>query len=66
MLTAFTHSVVAPLYFSRKEAVMWTFFFILALIGVMGLLFYLLFELNELEKKIGALAESLRKHYEVT
>lgn len=45
---------------------MWTFFFILALIGVMGLLFYLVMELNELEKKIGALAESLRKHYEIT
>ena len=45
---------------------MWTFFFILAIVGVMGLLFYLVLELNELEKKIAALAESLRKHYEIT
>ncbi len=45
---------------------MWTFFFIIALIGVLGLLFYLMLELNELEKQISALAESLRKHYEIT
>jgi len=43
---------------------MWTFFFILALIGVLGLLFYLIIELNELEKRISGLAEALRKHYE--
>ena len=45
---------------------MWTFFFIIALIGVLGLLFYLMLELNELEKRIGSLAEQLRKHYEIT
>ena len=45
---------------------MWTFFFIIALIGIMGLLFYLMLELNELEKRINALAESIRKHYEIT
>ena len=45
---------------------MWTFFFIIALIGVLGLVFYLVLELNELEKRVNALAESLRKHYEIT
>ena len=45
---------------------MWTFFFIIALIGVLGLLFYLMLELNELEKRIGTLADLLRKHYEIT
>ena len=45
---------------------MWTFFFILALIGVLGLLFYLMLELNELEKQTATLAELLRKHYEIT
>ena len=43
---------------------MWTFFFIIALIGVLGLLFYLVLELNELEKRITTLAEAIRKHYE--
>jgi hypothetical protein len=33
---------------------------------VMGLLFYLVIELNELEKRITALGENLRKHYEIT
>ncbi|MBN1760394.1 MAG: hypothetical protein JW863_18845 [Chitinispirillaceae bacterium] len=45
---------------------MWTFFFIIALVGVLGLLFYLMLELNELEKLVGSLAELLRKHYEIT
>ncbi|MBN1309278.1 MAG: hypothetical protein JXA18_15245 [Chitinispirillaceae bacterium] len=45
---------------------MWTVFFIIALVGTLGLLFYLMLELNELEKKITTLAESLRKHYGVT
>ena len=45
---------------------MWTFFFIIALIGILGLLFYLMIELNELEKQISSLAEALRKHYEIT
>jgi hypothetical protein len=45
---------------------MWTIFFIIALIGILGLLFYLLLVLNELEKQINALAESIRKHYEIT
>lgn len=45
---------------------MWTFFFILSLIGVLGLVFYLMLELNELEKKITSLAEAIRKHYEIT
>ena len=45
---------------------MWTFFFIIALIGVLGLVFYLMLELNELEKQIASLAETLRKHYEIT
>ena len=45
---------------------MWTFFFIIALVGIMGLLFYLVLQLNELEKKITTLAESIRRHYEIT
>lgn len=45
---------------------MWTFFFIIALISILGLLFYLMLELNELEKQISALAESIRRHYEIT
>jgi hypothetical protein len=45
---------------------MWTFFFILALVGVLCLVVYLMVELNELEKRVNALSESLRKHYEIT
>lgn len=43
---------------------MWTFFFILAIFGIVGLMFYLLLELNELEKKITAIVQEIRKHYE--
>ncbi len=45
---------------------MWTFFFIIALIGILGLLFYLVIELNELEKRFTTFAELLREHYEIT
>lgn len=45
---------------------MWTFFLIVALFGVMALLFYLVIELNELEKKIATLADEIRKHYEAS
>lgn len=45
---------------------MWTFFFVIALLGVLGLLFYLILELNELEKRVSTLAETLRKHYETS
>ena len=43
---------------------MWTFFLALAVLGVFVLLFYLLIELNELEKKVTGFAEEIRKHYE--
>lgn len=42
---------------------MWTFFFIIAIVGVLALMFYLLIELNELEKKITAIAQELKNHY---
>lgn len=45
---------------------MWTFFLILAIFGVMALLFYLVIELNELEKRIATLADEIRKNYETT
>ena len=37
---------------------------IVAVIGVIALLFYLMVELNELEKSVGLLAEKCAKHYE--
>lgn len=45
---------------------MWTFFFICAIIGVIGLLFYLILQLNELEKQVLSLTEKIKKHYEIT
>ncbi|NLD98291.1 MAG: hypothetical protein GX640_00320 [Fibrobacter sp.] len=44
---------------------MWNFFLILSLLGVLVLIFYLIIELNELEKKITNLAEQIKKHYDV-
>jgi nitric oxide reductase large subunit len=43
---------------------MWTVFLILMLVASIGLLFYILIELNEAEKKVVTLAEGIRKHYE--
>ncbi len=43
---------------------MWTVFFVIALLGIVLLLFYILIELNEFEKKINTLVEEIRKHYE--
>ncbi len=43
---------------------MWTVFLILMLVASIGLLFYILIELNEAEKKVIALSDSIRKHYE--
>ncbi len=43
---------------------MWTVFLILMLVASIGLLFYILIELNEAEKKVVDLSESIRKHYE--
>ena len=43
---------------------MFTFFLILAVVGIIALLFYLVVELNELEKAVSALVEKLKKHYE--
>lgn len=45
---------------------MWTFFFILSILGVIVLLFYLTLQLNELEKLVASLTEKIRKHYEIT
>lgn len=43
---------------------MWTVFFIFALLGVVVLLFYILIELNDFEKKLNQIAEDIKKHYE--
>ena len=43
---------------------MWIVFFTFAVLGVLVLMFYLLLELNELEKKITSLAQSIKDHYE--
>jgi hypothetical protein len=43
---------------------MWFVFFFLFLIGAMALLFYLLIELNEFEKKINTAIEDIKNHYE--
>ena len=43
---------------------MFTVLLILAALGVVALCFYLVVELNELEKSIGTLAENITKHYE--
>jgi hypothetical protein len=42
---------------------MWFFFFILAIFGVIALLFYLIVQLNELEKQVATLTERIKKHY---
>jgi hypothetical protein len=39
-------------------------FFVLAIIGVLGLMYYITIELNELEKKMNSLLDEIRKHYE--
>jgi len=51
---------------AKESSHMWIFFFIIALIAVMGLLFHLVIQLNELEKRISSIAESIRKHYGIT
>jgi hypothetical protein len=43
---------------------MLTVLLVFAVIGVIALLFYLVVELNELEKSISALAEKITRHYE--
>ena len=43
---------------------MLTVLLIFAVIGVIALLFYLVVELNELEKSITALVEKITMHYE--
>lgn len=43
---------------------MWTFFLILTIFGVLALMFYILLELNELEKRITTIVKDLKKHYE--
>lgn len=42
---------------------MWTFFLILAIIGILFLMVYLLLELNELEKKITETVQEIKKHF---
>jgi hypothetical protein len=44
---------------------MWVVFLILAIVAVFVLLFYLLLELNELEKKVISFTEEIKKHYEL-
>ena len=43
---------------------MWIVFLVISILGVFALLFYLLVELNELEKKVTGFVEEVRKHYE--
>ncbi|MBN1602676.1 MAG: hypothetical protein JW915_13795 [Chitinispirillaceae bacterium] len=43
---------------------MWTFFLLLAILGVIILMVHLLTQLNDMEKKMAELAEEIRKHYE--
>jgi len=43
---------------------MWTVFLVLAITRITGLMFYITIELNELEKKITALLEEIKTHYE--
>ncbi|HON11906.1 MAG TPA: hypothetical protein PLE24_13645 [Chitinispirillaceae bacterium] len=43
---------------------MWVVFLSLAILAVFVLLFYLLVELNELEKKVVSFSEEINKHYE--
>jgi len=41
----------------------WVILFILAFLGSIALVFYLTIELNELEKAVKAMSESVRKRY---
>jgi predicted PurR-regulated permease PerM len=43
---------------------MWIVFFVISLIAIVMLLFYILIELNEFEKKINEIANDIKKHYE--
>lgn len=43
---------------------MFTVLLILAAVGVIALCFYLVVELNELEKGVNALVEKITRHYE--
>jgi hypothetical protein len=43
---------------------MWIVFFVISLIAIVILLFYILIELNEFEKKINEIADDIKKHYE--
>jgi predicted PurR-regulated permease PerM len=43
---------------------MWIVFFVISLIAIVILLFYILIELNEFEKKINEIAADIKKHYE--
>jgi hypothetical protein len=43
---------------------MLTVLFVIAVLGVIALLFYLVIEFNELEKSVTALVEKLTQHYE--
>ena len=46
------------------EPYMLTVLLVFAVIGVIALLFYLVVELNELEKNVASLTEKITKHYE--
>ena len=42
---------------------MWIIFFMASLILIVVLLFYILIELNEFEKKITGIADDIKEHY---
>jgi len=52
------------LLFNTGKVNMWVVFLSLAILAVFVLLFYLLVELNELEKKVVSFSEEINKHYE--
>jgi len=41
----------------------WTLLFIAAFLGTIALIFYLTLELNEMEKKVNAMKESVKYNY---
>ncbi|MFP4163106.1 MAG: hypothetical protein ACLFQB_03475 [Chitinispirillaceae bacterium] len=42
----------------------WIILFTIALLGIIALMFYLIVELNDLDKTVHELAEEIEKHYE--
>lgn len=44
--------------------IVWIILFAIALLGVIALMFYLVVELNDLDKTVNELSEEIEKHYE--